>query len=91
MENRKLLMRICSNASVVRDVPMVHSMRLLKFLPYIYGGEPPKSMKLPIDSSPVTQSFFPLLCFPPSLAYISRRRWRSYGGRLSEVSTVVCR
>ena len=65
MENRKLLMRICSNAFVVRDVSMVHSMCLLKFLPYIYGGEPPKSMKLPMDSSPVTQSFFPLLCFPP--------------------------
>ena len=61
MENCRLLMRICSNASMARDVPMVHSMRLLKFLLYIYGGELPKSMKLPMDSSPVTQSFFPLL------------------------------
>ena len=25
------------NASVVRDVLMMHSMRLLKFHPYIYG------------------------------------------------------
>ena len=50
-------MRICSNASVARDVLMMHSMCLLKFHPYIYEGESPKSMKLPMDSSSVTQSF----------------------------------
>ena len=61
MENCKLLIRICSNASVVRDVPRVHSICLLKFLPYIYGGEPPKSMRLSMDFSSVTQSLFPLL------------------------------
>ena len=61
MENYRLLMRICSKASTVRDVPMMHLLRLLKFHPYIYGGEPPKSMKLPMDSSSVTQSFFSLL------------------------------
>ena len=51
MENFRLLMRICSNAHVAHDIPMMHSMRLLKFLLYIYGGESPKSMKLPMDSS----------------------------------------
>ena len=61
MENCRLLMNMCSNASIASDVLMVHSMRLTKFHPYIYGGEPPKSMKLPMDSSSVTQSFFPLL------------------------------
>ena len=61
MENCKLLMRICSNASTMHDVLMMHSMRFLRFHPYIYGGEPPKSMKLPMDSSSVTQSFFTLL------------------------------
>ena len=61
MENCRLLIRICSNTPMARDVPMVHSMHLLKFHPYIYGGKPPKSMKLPIDSSSVTQSFFSLL------------------------------
>ena len=57
----RLLMLICSNASVTCGVPMVPSMRLLKFHLYIYGDEPPKSMKLPMDLSFVTQSFFPLL------------------------------
>ena len=61
MENWRLLMRICSNASVACDIPMMHLMRLLKFHPYIYGGESPKSMKFPMDSSSITQSFFPLL------------------------------
>ena len=61
MENCRLLMRICSNASVACDVAMVHSMHLLKFHLYIYRDEPLKSMKLPMDSSSVTQSFFPLL------------------------------
>ena len=61
MKNCRLLMRICSNASVTCDVPMVHSMRLLWFHLYIYGVECPKSMKLPMDSSSVTQKFFPLL------------------------------
>ena len=61
MKNWRLLMRICLNASVARDVPMMHSMSLLKFYPYIYGGESPKFMKFPMDSSFVTQSFFPLL------------------------------
>ena len=46
---------------MAHDVPMMHSMHLLKFHPYIYGGESPKSMKFPIDSSSVTQTFFPLL------------------------------
>ena len=54
-------MRICSNAFVELDVPMMHSMCLLKFHPYIYGGEFPKSMKFPMDSSSVIQRFFPLL------------------------------
>ena len=61
MENYRLLMCICSNASVTCDVSMVHSMRLLKFHLYIYGDEPPKSMKLPMDFSSIAQSFFPLL------------------------------
>ena len=61
MENLRLLMCICPNASVVRDVPMMHLMRLLKFHPYMYRGESPKSMKFPMDSSSVTQSFFPPL------------------------------
>ena len=61
MENCRLLMSICSNASVTCGVLMVHSMRLLKFHLYIYGDEPPKSMKFPMDLSFVTQSFFPLL------------------------------
>ena len=61
MENWKLLMHICSNAFVAHDVPMMHSMHLLKFHPFIYKGESPKSMKFPMDSSSVTQSFFPLL------------------------------
>ena len=53
-------MRICPNASVALDVSMMHSMRHLKFQPYIYGGESLKSMKFPMDSSSVTQ-LFPLL------------------------------
>ena len=61
MENWRLLMRICSNAFVACDVPMMHLMCLLKFHPYIYGVESLKSMKFPMDSSFVTQSFFPLL------------------------------
>ena len=47
-------MCICPNASVARDVSIMHSMCRLKFHPYIYGGESPKSMKFPIDSSSVT-------------------------------------
>ena len=58
MENWRLLMCICPNASMAHDLPMMHSMRLLKFHPYIYGGESLKSMKFPMDSSSVTQSFF---------------------------------
>ena len=54
-------MRICPNVYVACDVLMMHSMRHLKFRPYINGGEFPKSMKFPMDSSFVTQSFFPLL------------------------------
>ena len=50
-----------SNASVAREVPIMHSTRLLKFHPYIYGGESSKFMKFPMDSSSFTQSFFPLL------------------------------
>ena len=61
MENCRLLMRICSNTSVARDIPMMHPMPLLKFHSYIYGGESPKSMKFPMDSSSATQRFFPLL------------------------------
>ena len=61
MENCRLLMRICSNVSVTCDLPMVHSMRLLKFNLYIYGDEPPESMEFPMDLSSVTQSFFPIL------------------------------
>ena len=54
-------MCICFNAFVAHDVSMMHSMSLLKFHPYIYGGESPKSMKFPMDPFSVTQSFFPLL------------------------------
>ena len=61
MENWRLLMRICTNVSMACDVSMMHSMCLLKFHSYIYGGESLKSMKFPLDSSSVTQSFFPLL------------------------------
>ena len=61
MENCRLLMRICSNVSVTCDVPMVHSICLLRFRLYIYGVEPPKLMKLPIDSSSITQSLSSLL------------------------------
>ena len=61
MENCRLLMRICSNESVTCDVPMVHSIHLLRFHLYIYGVNPPKSMKLQMDSSSVTQSLFSLL------------------------------
>ena len=61
MENCRLLMRICSNVSVARDIAMMNSMPLLKLLPYIYGGEFLKSMKLPTDSSSVAQIFFPPL------------------------------
>ena len=61
MDNCRLLMHICFNASTACDVPMVHSMCLLKFQLYIYGDEPPMSMKLLMDSFSVTQSFFPLL------------------------------
>ena len=61
MKNCRFLMRICSNASVTCDVPMVHSMCLLMLHLYIYGDEPSKSMKLPMDFSYVTESFFPLL------------------------------
>ena len=41
MENYRLLMRIYSNVSVTCNVPMLHSMRLLKFHLhiYIYGDE----------------------------------------------------
>ena len=53
MENCRLLMCICSNMSMTRDVSMVYSMRLLRFHLYIYGVEPRKFMKLPMDSSSV--------------------------------------
>ena len=61
MENCRLLMRICSNASATCDVLMVHSMRPMRFHLYIYGVEPLKSIKLSMDSSSVTQSLFSLL------------------------------
>ena len=54
-------MPICSNESMVCEFSMMHSMCLLKFHLYIYGGESPKSMKFPMDSFFVTQSLFPLL------------------------------
>ena len=53
-------MSICPNESVESDVPMMHSIRPLKFHPYIYGVEFSKS-KFSMASSSVTQSFFPLL------------------------------
>ena len=61
MENCRLLMCICSNAYVAHDIVMMHSMRLLKLLFCIYGGDSPKFMKLLMDSSSVAQSFFPPL------------------------------
>ena len=45
MENCRLLMRICSNASMAHDISMMHSIDLLKLLPCIYGGESLRSMK----------------------------------------------
>ena len=65
MENWRLLMHICPSVSMARDVPMMHSMRLLKFYPYIYGSESSKSMKFPMDFSSVTQRFFPYCDFFP--------------------------
>ena len=61
MENCKLLMRICFNALVTCDVPMVHSIRLMRFYLYIYGVEPPKFIKLPMDSSSIIQNLSLLL------------------------------
>ena len=61
MENCRLLMRICSNAPMTCDVPMVYLTCLLRFHLYIYGVEPPNFMKLPMDSSFVTQSLSSLL------------------------------
>ena len=46
-------MRICSNAPEAHGVSVMHSMHLLKFHPYIYGGESPKPMKFPTYSSSV--------------------------------------
>ena len=40
MENCRLLMCICSNASMPCGVSMVHSMCLLRFHLHIYGVEP---------------------------------------------------
>ena len=61
MENCRLLMRICSNAAMTCDVLMVYLTRLLRFHLYIYKVEPPKFMKLLMDSSSVTQSLSSLL------------------------------
>ena len=61
MENCSLLMRICSNASMTCDVPMVYLTRRLRFHLYIYRVEPSKFMQLPMDSSSVTQSLTLLL------------------------------
>ena len=47
--------------------------------PYIHGDEPLKSMKLPIDFSSITQSFFPIVISPPSHVYGSakvEKLWR---------------
>ena len=65
MENCRLLMRICPNAFVTCGVPMVHSMCLLKFHLYIYGDEPPKSMKLPRISLLLHRASFPYYDFFP--------------------------
>ena len=67
MKDCRLLMHTCSNA---HDIPMMHSMRLLKPLPCIYWGESTKSMKLPTDSSSVAQSFSPIVI--SSLTHIHR-------------------
>ena len=61
MENCRLLMHICSNVPMTCDVLMVYLTRLLRFHIYIYGVEPLMFMKLPMDSSFVTQSLFLLL------------------------------
>ena len=55
MENCRLLMCICSKEPMTCDILMVYLMRLLRFHLYIYGVEPPKFMKLLMDSSSVTQ------------------------------------
>ena len=60
MENCRLLMYICSNAPMTCDVPLVYLTRLLRFHLYI-RVEPPKFMKLPMDSSSVTESLSSLL------------------------------
>ena len=46
-------MRICSHAPKSHGVLVMHSMRLLKFHPYIYGGESAWPMKFSTDSSSV--------------------------------------
>ena len=61
MENCRLLMRICFNASMTCDVPIVYLMRLTRFHLDIYGVEPSKFMKFPMDSFSVTQSLSSLL------------------------------
>ena len=43
------------------DVPMVYLMRLLRSHLYIYEVKRPKFMKLPMDSSSITQSLSSLL------------------------------
>ena len=65
MVDCRLLMRICSNASVAHGIAMMHSMCVLKLLPYIYRGESPKFMKLPMNSSSIAQSFSPHCNFLP--------------------------
>ena len=61
MENCRLLMRICSNAPMTCDVPMVYLTRILMLHLYIYEVEPSKFMKLLMDSPSVTQSLSSLL------------------------------
>ena len=54
MENCRLLIRICSNAPMTCDAPMVYLTHLLRFHLYIYKVEPPEFTKLLMDSSYVT-------------------------------------
>ena len=91
MENYRLLMRICSNVSMPCGVPMVHSMHLLGFHLYIYGVDPFEVYEVAYGFLfCYTESLFLIVISSPT-ASIDRRRWRSYGGRFSEVSTTIRR
>ena len=89
MENFRVLMRICSNASVPCGVPMVHSMRLLGFHLYIYGVDPSEVYEVVYGFLfCYTKPLFLIVISSPTTS-IGWRRWRNYGGRLLEVSIAI--